>query len=300
MKKALSMAGLVAEAEEKGCPIWKIILEREARDRLEDTQAIWDKMNARWKIMKESLEAGERSGNMSLSGLVGEEGMLMMQYLAEHKPLSGAGTLMAAGRAMGVSVINASLGKIVAAPTAGSCGILPAVLQTAGESEGVDENTVIASLFTAAGVGMIIEDNATTSGAKGGCQAECGAASCMAAVAAVEIAGGTPSQAANAGAIALKNFLGLVCDPVAGLVEVPCVKRNAIGAAVALLSADMALAGIKSKIPLDEVIEAMREIGDALPSSLKETSQGGLANTTTAKIIEKNLTVKNSPSTTNN
>jgi L-serine dehydratase len=122
----------------------------------------------------------------------------------------------------------------------------------------------------------------------------------MAAVAAVEIAGGTPSQAANAGAIALKNFLGLVCDPVAGLVEVPCVKRNAIGAAVALLSADMALAGIKSKIPLDEVIEAMREIGDALPSSLKETSQGGLANTTTAKIIEKNLTVKNSPSTTNN
>lgn len=172
---------------------------------------------------------------------------------------------------------------------AGSCGILPAVLATAAESLGAGEKAVVAGLFTAAGIGMIIEDNATTAGAKGGCQAECGSASCMADAAAVEIAGGTPRQSVNAGAIALKNLLGLVCDPVAGLVEIPCVKRNAIGAAVALLSADMALAGVESRIPLDEVIGAMREIGDALPSSLKETSLGGLANTPTARQIDQQL-----------
>jgi L-serine dehydratase len=289
MTKKLSCERLVAEAESRGCPIWDAVLDQEIRLRASDRETIWAKMEQRWQVMKQSLTDGEQPGNSSLSGLVGDEGVLLSKYLTTQRPLSGAGTIRAAGRAMGVAVINASLGKIVAAPTAGSCGILPAVLATAAESLGAGEKAVVAALFTAAGIGMVIEENATTAGAKGGCQAECGSASCMAAAAAVEIAGGTPRQSVNAGALALKNFLGLVCDPVAGLVEIPCVKRNAIGAAVALLAADMALAGVESRIPLDEVIEAMREIGDALPSSLKETSIGGLANTPTARQIEQQL-----------
>ncbi|MGB9792548.1 MAG: L-serine ammonia-lyase, iron-sulfur-dependent, subunit alpha [Thermacetogeniaceae bacterium] len=247
-------------------------------------------MKERWLIMKESLEAGIKPGNRSLSGLVGEEGFLLIRYLNKAKTLlSGYGSVLAAARAMGVAVINASQGRIVAAPTAGSCGILPAVISTVAEAIGADEEAVIGALFTAAGVGMVIDENAGTAGAKSGCQAECGTASCMAAVAATELAGGTPRKAANAGALALKNFLGLVCDPVAGLVEIPCVKRNAIGAAVALLAADMALSGIESKIPLNEVIQAMKEIGDAIPNSLKETSLAGLAATPTAREIEKKL-----------
>jgi L-serine dehydratase len=280
---------LVAAAETRGCPLWQVILEKEERLQGRDRKDIWRTMEKYWTVMKESLDAGLQPGNRSLSGLVGEEGFLLTRYLEKAKPLSGSGSVLAAARAMGVAVVNASQGRIVAAPTAGSCGILPAVLATVAERTGASEEAVIGALFTAAGVGMVIDEQASTAGAKGGCQAECGSASCMAAVAAAEMAGGTPRQAVNAGALALKNFLGLVCDPVAGLVEVPCVKRNAIGAAVALLAADMALAGIESKIPLDEVIQAMKEVGDALPDSLKETSLAGLAATPTAREIEKRI-----------
>lgn len=289
MKKRSTIAELVAEAEQRGCTIWQVVLEREERLLGTGREDVWQKMKEYWAIMKESLDAGIKPGNRSLSGLVGEEGPLLIRYLENAKILSGYGSVLAAARAMGVAVVNASQGRIVAAPTAGSCGILPAVLSTVAEVNGADETAVIGALFTAAGVGMVIDENASTAGAESGCQAECGAASCMAAVAAAELAGGTPRQAANAGALALKNFLGLVCDPVAGLVEVPCVKRNAVGAVVALLAADMALAGIESKIPLDEVIQAMKEIGDALPASLKETSLAGLAATPTAREIEKKL-----------
>jgi L-serine dehydratase len=223
--------------------------------------------------------------------LVGEENKLLVEYMKTKGTLAGEGTVQAAARAMGVAALNASMGKIVACPTAGSCGIVPAVLLTTAEKTGAGKEKIIAALFTAAGIGMVIDENASTSGAEGGCQVECGAASCMAAAAAVELAGGAPAQAAHAGAIALKSVIGLVCDPVAGLVEVPCVKRNAIGAGNALLAADMALAGIKSIIPLDEVIGAAAQVGRIMPDSLKETAEGGLAATPIAREIARRLGV---------
>lgn len=289
MKNRPLFAEIVTEAEARGCPIWEIIIEREEKNQQISRDKLWQRMKSTWQVMRQSVINGVNSGHKSLSGLVGEEGFLMRQYSENGKTLSGSTTALAAARAMGVAGVNASMGKIVAAPTAGSCGILPAVLFTVVEKLELNEDTVVGAIFTAAGIGRIIDEVASTSGAQGGCQAECGAAACMAAVAAVEMAGGTPSQSAHAGAISLKNILGLVCDPVAGLVEIPCVKRNAMGAANALLAADMALAGLKSTVPIDEVIHAMREVGDLLPTSLKETAKAGLANTPTARKIEKNI-----------
>ena len=186
-------------------------------------------------------------------------------------------------KAIAVSENNARMGRIVAAPTAGSCGIIPAVLITIAEEYNIPERKVIMALFTSAAIGMVIANRASISGAEGGCQAECGSASAMAACAAVEMMGGTPKMVSNACAIALKSVLGLVCDPVGGLVEVPCIKRNASGAANALTAAEMALAGVESVIPADEVIDAMRSIGNLMPGVLKETAEGGLAATPTAK-----------------
>jgi L-serine dehydratase len=198
---------------------------------------------------------------------------------AAKKPLSGDFCSRAMARAVAVAECNAGMGRIVAAPTAGSCGILPAAILTAEEIFGIAEDSLVMALFTAGAFGMVIVKNATIAGADGGCQAECGSAAAMAAAALVELRGGVPAQAAEACAIAIKNQLGLVCDPVAGLVEVPCIKRNAGGVMCAIAAADMALAGIKSVIPVDEVIQAMREVGAALPESLRETAQGGLAAT---------------------
>ena len=173
------------------------------------------------------------------------------------------------------------MGKIVAAPTAGSCGILPGTILSLLEERELPEDIAVMALFTAGAFGMVIATNASIAGAQGGCQAECGSASAMAAAALVEMAGGTPEMCGHACAIAIKNQLGLVCDPIAGLVEVPCVKRNAGGVACAFTAAELALAGIKSVIPVDEVIDAMREVGDAMPCALKETALGGLAATPT-------------------
>ena len=185
--------------------------------------------------------------------------------------------------------LNASMGLIVAAPTAGSCGILPAVLVTAQEEKNYTDDKIVMSLFTAAGIGLVLAQNASIAGAEGGCQAECGSAASMAAGALTELAGGTVEQVSEAVALSLKNALGLTCDPVAGLVEVPCIKRNAFYAVNALVASDLALAGIRSVIPVDEVISAMKEIGDLMPIALKETAQGGLAATPTGKMISKRL-----------
>ena len=186
-------------------------------------------------------------------------------------------------RAMAMSECNAAMGRIVACPTAGSSGIVPAVLLTLQAEKQLSEETVVQALFHVAGVGMVIARNATVSGAQGGCQAECGSATAMAASAAVELLGGTPRMCAHAAAFALKSVLGLVCDPVGGLVEVPCIKRNVSGAVNAMVAANLALAGIESVIPVDEVIGAMKEIGDLMHPSLKETALAGLAATPTAK-----------------
>lgn len=203
--------------------------------------------------------------------------------------LSGTIIGHAIARALSVAGCNASMGRIVATPTAGSCGILPGCLLTLMEEKGMDRKDVIMSIFTAGAFGMVIAQNACIAGAQGGCQAECGSASGMAAAALVELAGGTPQMAADACAIAIANQLGLVCDPVAGLVEIPCIKRNASGVVIAFSAADMALAGIHSCIPVDECVEAMRAVGSALPASLRETAGGGLAVTKTGKKLKEQV-----------
>lgn len=188
-------------------------------------------------------------------------------------------------RALSSCEVNASMGRICAAPTAGSCGIVPAVIISVCEKLGLEEESALRGLITCSGIGAIIVKHATVAGAEGGCQAECGAAAAMSAAAAVELAGVTPEMSLHAAAIAFKNILGLICDPVAGLVEVPCAKRNASQAANAITSADLALSGIKSNIPFDEVVEAMYKVGKMLPYQLRETAMGGIAATETAKGI---------------
>lgn len=192
-------------------------------------------------------------------------------------------------RALSAAEVNACMGRVVAAPTAGSCGVLPAVLLTLAERVGAADEQVVKCMFTAAAVGAIIQARATLAGAEGGCQAECGAAAAMAAAAGVELCDGTPSQSGHAAAISLKGTMGLVCDPVAGLVEVPCVKRNALAAANALAAIEMAMAGVRSAIPVDEVIDAMRAVAKLLPEALRETALGGLAATPTGLEIARRL-----------
>ncbi len=244
-----------------------------------------EKMEQNYIVMQDSVAQGMTGKWRSLSGLVGGDAARLEAYRVGGSSLLGNRVNQAAARAIAVAEVNAGMGRIVAAPTAGSCGVLPGVLLTAKDVLGCSEEAVIMSLFTAAGLGMVIADRASVSGAEGGCQAEIGSAAGMAAAAAVELAGGSPEGTAHAATMALKSFLGLVCDPVAGLVEVPCVKRNAMAAVIALTSAEMALAGIRSAIPLDEVIDTMALIGRNMPCSLKETAQGGLAVTPTGEKI---------------
>ena len=222
--------------------------------------------------------------------MTGGEGYKMLQYAARSDGgLCGPFITRALSRALAVSGCNASMGKIVAAPTAGSCGILPGCLISMYEDKHIDRRAVVMSLFTAGAFGMVIANEANIAGAEGGCQAECGSGAAIAAAALVELRHGTPAQCADAFGIAISNQLGLVCDPVAGLVEIPCIKRNAAALMVAFSAADMALAGITSEIPADECIFAMRQVGEALPSSLRETALGGLAATATAQKLKERV-----------
>lgn len=282
-----TMKQIIEEAEKKGVKISDVALEMESRESGLSAEEIIKRMAYNYDIMKDSVCHGISQIIPSISGLTGGEGFRLWQE--KGKGLSGETILKASSRAMAVSNVNASMGRIVAAPTAGSCGIIPGVLMTVAEKLGKSDADVVRALITTAAIGKIIALNATLAGAEGGCQAECGAASAMAAAAAVELAGGTPSQAGHAAAIAIKGIMGLVCDPVAGLVEVPCIKRNSFGAAQAILAADMALAGIESVIPVDEVIKAMGEVGHALPVEMKETAMGGIAASETGKMLEKKL-----------
>ena len=282
-----SIRELVDLAGSTGRKLSQVIMDDQVRTLGKSEAELCLEMKYRLDVMKQSLCTGTSRDNPSLSGLVGRDARLLQEAMARGTLLGGAvfdGVLL---KAIAIAEVNAAMGRIVAAPTAGACGILPALVLTAAEHLGSSEEDQVRALFTASGVGMVITKIAGVSGAVGGCQAECGSASAMAAAAVVEMAGGTPEQSAHACAIALKNILGLVCDPVAGLVEVPCVKRNAGGAANALAAVDMALAGIKSVIPVDEVILAMHQIGQAMPASLKETAQGGLAVTPTGCRLAK-------------
>ena len=286
-----NLAELIGIAEDKDLPIHEVVIAREMHTSQRRREDIIDEMAASWAVMQEAIAQGIKNEEKSLSGLTGGDARRLALYSEGQgvtSPYLGRAALQAAAAAVGVNEVNAVMGRIVACPTAGSCGILPAALYAARQ-RGADEERLVMALFTAAGIGMVIDQNASIAGASGGCQAECGTAASMAAGALTELAGGSPAQVGQAVALSLKNLLGLVCDPVAGLVEVPCVKRNGFAVVEAMLAADMALAGVESVIPVDEVIEAMDRIGRALPKSLRETSQGGLAVTPTAKRIVQEL-----------
>lgn len=283
-----SMKEMIKQAETLNGDIVSAIVESECREYGTTKEETYSRMEEMWDSM---YRAGkEYDGTLySKSGLVGADGEKMLRYVQEEESYSGTfmGNVIAEAIKMGES--NACMKRIVAAPTAGSCGVLPAVLLVSCQKFSFSKKEMTDSLFVAAGIGQVISERASLAGAAGGCQAEIGSAAAMAAGALVHLKGGSISQIADAAAIALKNMLGLVCDPVAGLVEVPCVKRNAAGAVNAIAAADMALAGIKSVIPADEVIDAMREIGDDMPVKYKETACGGCAVTETAKKIEEKM-----------
>lgn len=238
-------------------------------------------MELNLEVMEESIELGMGTGR-SQSGLSGGDAQKLLHY-GQGGSASGTGFCAAVAASMAVVEWNAAMGRIVAAPTAGASGILPGTLLTLGREKNLPRETIVDALFTAGAIGMLIATHATIAGADGGCQAETGTAASMAAAALAEALGGTPRMALDAGAMALKNVMGLVCDPVGGLVECPCVKRNAMGAANALLCADLALAGVESVIPFDDAVSSMAAVGRALPPELRETARGGLAATPAAR-----------------
>lgn len=279
---------LCQQAEQAGTAISQVVLSDQALQLGLEEREVYEQMSGRLQVMRGSVQAGMDPELRSTSGLSGGDAAKMLAY-ARSGGISGPFVNNAIARALAVSECNAAMGRIVAAPTAGSCGILPGTILSVLEGGECGWNRAVMALFTAGGFGMVISHKATLAGAEGGCQAECGAAAAMAAAALVELRGGSPRQASHACAMALKNQLGLVCDPVAGLVEIPCIKRNVGGVMIALSSAEMALAGVESKIPADECITAMYEVGRALPASLRETSQGGLAATPTGLRLKEQI-----------
>jgi L-serine dehydratase len=289
MIKFNTVADLIDLAETRGEKISEIMIGFEVEVSGKPRDQVLNLMKQNLTVMKQAAERGITEDIKSRSGLTGGDAKRVHQYMQERSPLSGDRTLDAVKLAMATNEVNAAMGIIVATPTAGSCGVVPGCLLSVGNRINATDDDLISALFTAAALGFVIANNSFISGAAGGCQAEVGSAAAMAAGALVELNGGTPAQSGQALAIALKNMLGLVCDPVAGLVEAPCIKRNAIGAANALVAADLALAGVTSIIPPDEVIMAMYSIGGAMPSSLRETAKGGLAATPTGKRLQEQV-----------
>lgn len=283
-----NVAELVELAESKGVKIAEIMIQQEMEMTGRTREQILSMMDQNLTVMEQAVEKG-LAGVKSHSGLTGGDAVLMQAYIQKGNFLSGEIILDAVSKAVATNEVNAAMGTICATPTAGSAGVVPGTLFAVKAKLNPSREQMIDFLFTSGAFGFVVANNASISGAAGGCQAEVGSASGMAAAAITEMAGGTPSQAAEAMAITLKNMLGLVCDPVAGLVEVPCVKRNAMGAANAMIAADMALAGITSRIPCDEVIDAMFRIGQSMPTALKETAQGGLAATPTGRELEAKI-----------
>jgi len=280
---------LLTAARLQGCRLSSLVLAQQAKEMECTPQSVFDRMEHQYDVMTQSVQKGMQPGVRSNSGLTGGDANRLANQIKSQKHLCGNLFAGALARAMAVAEINASMGLIVAAPTAGSCGILPAAVITMQQEKNISKNECIMSLFTASAVGMVIAKNACLSGAQGGCQAECGSASAMAAAAIVELAGGTPEMIGHAVAIAIKNTLGLICDPVAGLVEIPCIKRNASGVSNAFVAAELALSGIKSAIPADETIAAMKNVGDSMQTACKETGEGGLAATPTGQRIFRQL-----------
>lgn len=279
---------LIKLCDEEGVKISEAMIRREVQMGESTREQILFEMRTDLRVMRESVKKGLTEKVQSVSRLTGGEAMTLYRY-ADFEPLSGSEACHAAAAAMAVVEVNAAMGRIVAAPTAGASGILPAVLLETGHSRNWTDDQLIEGLFCAGAIGLLFAKNATISGAEGGCQAETGVASAMAAAALVELSGGEPLHCLDAAAIAIKNIEGLVCDPVAGLVECPCIKRNAMGAANALLSADMALCGITSLIPFDEVVASMYAVGREIRPEYRETAKGGLAATPTGKLITASI-----------
>lgn len=278
-----SVEGLLRAAADM--PLWQAVRDDDMQDRGADAAESWDQMARLWTAMTESVE--QYSPRLrSSSDLVGGEGGLVAE---QGGRLCGPFFSAVIATALKTGECNACMRRIVAAPTAGASGVLPAVLLPLRERDNLSDEVMTQALYVAAGFGQVIASRASISGAEGGCQAEVGSASGMAAAALVHLMGGTPEQMAHACAMALSNILGLVCDPVAGLVEVPCVKRNVMGAMNALSCAEMALCGVKNAIPCDEVIDAMRSVGDSMPAALRETGMGGLAATPTGRRIAEQI-----------
>ena len=284
-----SISDLLNAASEAGCRLSSLVLSQQADQMETSEEEVYQKMKENYEVMAACINPGCDPELRSTSGLTGGDAYKMRTAVENGKNLTVHFFGAALSGALAVSELNAAMGRIVAAPTAGSCGIVPAAVLTMQEERKLPEKECVMALFTASAVGMVIANNASLAGAQGGCQAECGSASAMAAAAIVELAGGTPEMTDSAIAIAIKNILGLVCDPVAGLVEIPCIKRNASGVAGAFVAAELALAGIKSAIPADEVIWTMKKVGDVMPAALKETAEGGLAATPTGKRLHEQV-----------
>ncbi|MGW7997022.1 L-serine ammonia-lyase, iron-sulfur-dependent, subunit alpha [Staphylococcus xylosus] len=283
-----SVKELIEMCEAQDKKIHEIMLEQEMEVTGLSEADVYAHMDKNLQTMENALDEG-LAGVTSTTGLTGGDAVLIKEYLKTGKSLSGATLLDAISKAVATNEVNAAMGKICATPTAGSAGVVPGVLFGLKPRLEPTRKDMLNFLLTSGAFGFVVANNASISGAAGGCQAEVGSAAAMAAGATVELAGGTPQQSAEAFAICLKNMLGLVCDPVAGLVEVPCVKRNAAGASNAIVSADMALAGVTSRIPTDEVIEAMYKIGQTMPSALRETGRGGLAGTPTGQRLKQEI-----------
>ena len=283
-----SMKEIFERSARENIPFWEIVLQYDMEERQVSRQASMAKMLLTWQAIQDAADSYTGT-QRSVSGLVGGDGLKMRLYARRGESIGGEFMDEVIVQAISMAESNACMRRIVAAPTAGSCGVVPAVLLPLCEREHHTQHELLEALYVASGIGAVIAYRASISGAAGGCQAEIGTASAMAAGALVSLRGGTNEQIGHAVAMALKNLMGLVCDPVAGLVEVPCVKRNVIGAVNAISAADMALAGIESRIPVDEVIDAMGEVGRRMPVEFRETALGGLAATPTGKAVKERM-----------
>ena len=283
-----SMKEIFERSARENIPFWEIVLQYDMEERQVSRQASMAKMLLTWQAIQDAADSYTGT-QRSVSGLVGGDGLKMRLYARRGESIGGEFMDEVIVQAISMAESNACMRRIVAAPTAGSCGVVPAVLLPLCEREHYTQHELLEALYVASGIGAVIAYRASISGAAGGCQAEIGTASAMAAGALVSLRGGTNEQIGHAVAMALKNLMGLVCDPVAGLVEVPCVKRNVIGAVNAISAADMALAGIESRIPVDEVIDAMGEVGRRMPVEFRETALGGLAATPTGKEVKERM-----------
>ena len=283
-----SMKEIFERSARENIPFWEIVLQYDMEERQVSRQASMAKMLLTWQAIQDAADSYTGT-QRSVSGLVGGDGLKMRLYARRGESIGGEFMDEVIVQAISMAESNACMRRIVAAPTAGSCGVVPAVLLPLCEREHYTQHELLEALYVASGIGAVIAYRVSISGAAGGCQAEIGTASAMAVGALVSLRGGTNEQIGHAVAMALKNLMGLVCDPVAGLVEVPCVKRNVIGAVNAISAADMALAGIESRIPVDEVIDAMGEVGRRMPVEFRETALGGLAATPTGKAVKERM-----------